>query len=114
MYGQRDRLLRLRVKRHSASIERPFAAFSQERHVEEELELTAEDEAFRNELRSFLDSNLPPGWGKGAKPWNSEQERVAFLRDWQRKLNKAGFAAPAWPREHGGRAAGIVQQIIYS
>jgi len=82
--------------------------------VELELELTAEDEAFRAEVRAFLDANLPADWGKGPKPWKNETERIAFLRDWQRRLNKARLAAVAWPREYGGRDAGIVQQVIYS
>ena len=79
-----------------------------------DLELTAEDEAFRAEVREFLDSNLPAGWGKKAKPWKDEAGRVEFLRDWQRRLNKARLAAVAWPPEYGGRGAGFAQQIIYS
>ena len=82
--------------------------------MEQELELTAEDEAFRTEVREFLDANLPKGWGKGAKPWKDEQERVAFLRDWQRRLNKHRMAAVAWPEEYGGRNAALMQQIIFS
>ena len=82
--------------------------------MEQELELTAEDEAFRTELREFLDANLPAGWGKGAKPWKSETERVEFLRDWQRRLNKSRLAAVAWPKEYGGRGAPLMQQIIFS
>jgi alkylation response protein AidB-like acyl-CoA dehydrogenase len=79
-----------------------------------ELELTPEDEAFRQELRHFLDENLPPDWGRpGAKPWRGEQERIAFLKDWQRRLHAAGLAAIAWPEEYGGRGAGVMQQVIY-
>jgi len=83
--------------------------------MEIELDLTPEDEAFRAELRSFLDSNLPPGWGgAGKKPWRDEEERIRFLRDWQRRLHEARLAAIAWPEEFGGRGASVTQQIIYS
>jgi alkylation response protein AidB-like acyl-CoA dehydrogenase len=79
-----------------------------------ELELTPEDEAFREELRRFLDENLPPEWGRpGHKPWSDEQGRIAYLKEWQRRLHAAGLAAIAWPVEYGGRGAGVMQQVIY-
>jgi alkylation response protein AidB-like acyl-CoA dehydrogenase len=79
-----------------------------------ELELTPEDEAFRAEVRQFLDANLPKDWDKAGKPWKTSSERVEFLRDWQRRLNKARLAAVSWPVEFGGRGASLTQQIIYS
>src|SRR5438132_10899800 len=80
-----------------------------------ELDLSPEDEAFRNEVREFLDKNLPPGWNEsGNKPWRTEAERLAFLRDWQRRLAEAGLGAIAWPKEYGGRGATFVQQLIFS
>jgi alkylation response protein AidB-like acyl-CoA dehydrogenase len=79
-----------------------------------ELEFSAEDEAFRSEVRGFLDASLPKDWSKGGKPWNSPAERVAYLREWQRKLNDARLAAVSWPVEYGGRGATLAQQIIYS
>jgi alkylation response protein AidB-like acyl-CoA dehydrogenase len=82
--------------------------------VDIELELTAEDEAFRAEVRRFLDENLPRDWDRAGKPWKTAAERVAFLRDWQRRLNKARLAAVSWPVEFGGRGASLTQQIIYS
>lgn len=78
------------------------------------LEFSAEDEAFRAEVRDFLDKNLPRDWNKSGKPWNTPQERVAYLRDWQRRLNEAGLAAVSWPVQYGGRGATLAQQIIYS
>jgi alkylation response protein AidB-like acyl-CoA dehydrogenase len=79
-----------------------------------ELELTPEDEAFRAEVRQFLDANLPKDWDKAGKPWKTSRERVEFLRDWQRRLNKARLAAVSWPVEFGGRGATLMQQILYS
>lgn len=79
-----------------------------------QLEFTAEDEAFRAEVRAFLDKNLPRDWNKTGKPWNTPQERVTYLRNWQRKLNEAKLAAVSWPVEYGGRGATLAQQIIYT
>src|SRR4051794_41154906 len=39
-------------------------------------------------------------------------ERIAFLRDWQRALHDARLVALAWPREYGGRGATLMEQII--
>jgi alkylation response protein AidB-like acyl-CoA dehydrogenase len=80
-----------------------------------ELDLSPEDEAFRDEVRTFLERNLPPKWGTvGYKPWSNEEERGAFLRDWQYRLYKARLVAIAWPEEYGGRNATVVQQLIYN
>jgi alkylation response protein AidB-like acyl-CoA dehydrogenase len=83
--------------------------------VDYEVPLTPEDEAFRDEVRAFLAANLPAGWGTAQyRGPRSESERIELQRDWQRRLFEAGLVAIAWPREHGGRAAGFVQQLIFN
>src|SRR5438105_14856547 len=74
---------------------------------------TSEQETFRQELRAFLERSLPPGWGTPdyAEPETLE-EQVAFGREWQRKLAEAGYVGVNWPREWGGRGAGLIEQII--
>ena len=80
-----------------------------------ELDLTPADAAFRDEVRSFLDENLPKHWGTRAyTPPRDERGRLELQRDWQRRLHAAGLAAIAWPVEYGGRGAGFVQQMLYS
>jgi alkylation response protein AidB-like acyl-CoA dehydrogenase len=77
--------------------------------------LNDEEEAFRDEVRTFLGRNLPPNWGTpGYTPWAGEAEEAEFLRDWQYRLNRAHLVAIGWPEEYGGRGAGIVHQLIYS
>jgi len=85
------------------------------RSAELELDLSPEDQAFRNEVRAFLDANLPKGWGTRdyAGP-RDEPSRIQFQRTWQRRLFNAGLVAIAWPKEHGGRNAGFIQQMVYS
>ncbi|MFQ5515074.1 MAG: acyl-CoA dehydrogenase family protein [Myxococcota bacterium] len=82
---------------------------------------SAEDEAFRNELKSWLDENLP----KFLSEWSDSEEVAApeaagivrymeRRRAWQRRLNEGRWAAINWPREWGGREATITQNVIYS
>src|SRR4051794_15436062 len=86
---------------------------------------TADDIAFRDELRQWLDDNLPKflaEWGEqdqnadpdgspGAHGITGAMER---RRAWQRKLNEGRWAAINWPVEWGGRAATVTQNVIYS
>ena len=52
-----------------------------------ELSFTAEQEALRQELRSWLHANLPWEYGVGLPPrFDNLEEEVAFLRQWQGTL----------------------------
>ncbi|MCW2587619.1 MAG: acyl-CoA dehydrogenase, partial [Mycobacterium sp.] len=84
--------------------------------------ITEEDEAFRAELRTWLDEYLPPflaEWSDGGDPakdvgavgFNRSQER---RKAWQRLLNEGRWAAINWPKEWNGREATPVQNTIYS
>jgi alkylation response protein AidB-like acyl-CoA dehydrogenase len=82
---------------------------------------TAEDEAFRKELRDWIDANLPEFLDEGeiedaslGDPQVSLVRTMARRRAWQRRLNEDGWAAINWPKEWGGREATIMQNVIYS
>ncbi len=75
------------------------------------MDLTFSDKeaAFRDELRGWLAANPPdPEPTDGA-----EDAQNAWRRDWQRRLYDAGWAAPAWPTEYGGRGATPTESAIY-
>jgi len=76
---------------------------------------TPEEARFRSEVRSWLEANLPQGWGTPdfAKPANPDEE-VNFLRQWQRTLFDGGWAGLDWPKQYGGREIGIMEDIIWS
>ena len=38
---------------------------------------------------------------------------MEVLREWNRTLADAGWAAPAWPEEYGGRAASVPEQLAW-
>jgi alkylation response protein AidB-like acyl-CoA dehydrogenase len=73
-----------------------------------DLSLTPEEQAFRDELRAWLDENHP-----GPAPKGGDQEQFAFERDWQRTLHAAGWAGVSWPKEYGGRGATLIEQAIF-
>jgi alkylation response protein AidB-like acyl-CoA dehydrogenase len=65
--------------------------------------------AFREELRGWLAANPPaPEPAQGG-----EDAHYAWRRDWQRRLYDAGWAAPSWPAEYGGRGATLTESAIY-
>jgi len=74
----------------------------------------ADLEAFRHELRAWLEAHVPDD----LRPENAarlpEPVRIARLRDWQRTLAGARWVGITWPREYGGRAATIPEQIVYT
>ena len=72
---------------------------------------TAEDRAFRKEVRDFFEAKL------------SDDIRRAMLTglgidrkshdEWHRVLLAKGWAAPNWPKEHGGTGWSLKQQYIF-
>jgi alkylation response protein AidB-like acyl-CoA dehydrogenase len=74
---------------------------------------TAEDEAFRGEIRDFLAEQLPTDWERRAEE-EPDVENRQFIRTFVRKLAARRWLAMAWPREFGGLAARHMQQLIYN
>ncbi len=75
---------------------------------------TPEDEAFRAELRGWLDENLPAFRAEGEVEFEGLTRSYAQRKAWQKRLNEAGWAAINWPKEWGGREATLMQNVIYS
>jgi alkylation response protein AidB-like acyl-CoA dehydrogenase len=74
-----------------------------------DLTFSAKETAFRDELRSWLADNPPD-----PEPVDgSEDAKNSWRKDWQRRLYDAGWAAPAWPVEYGGRGATLTGSAIY-
>src|SRR5947209_15398546 len=79
-----------------------------------DLTYSAEDEAFRAELREWLDANLPQEW-RTHEFWStrSEDESFDLRREWEAKKARDGWAGIAWPKEFGGRGGTPTQKAIY-
>src|SRR5882672_11945104 len=70
-------------------------------------------DAFRSELRSWLERNVPDDLRAANAAHMPEDEHVRRLRAWQRTLAEARWIGITWPREYGGRDAGIPEQLVY-
>jgi alkylation response protein AidB-like acyl-CoA dehydrogenase len=76
-----------------------------------DLRLTAEELAFRDEVRAFIRDHLPADIRD-----RMQQGHPAHKPDivaWQRILNRKGWAAYNWPKEWGGPGWSAVQRMIF-
>ena len=76
------------------------------------LDFSAEDLAFRDEVRSFLADSYPASL-RGKQDEGDELSKEDFL-SWHKVLAKKGWAAPAWPVEYGGTGWTSTQRYIWS
>jgi hypothetical protein len=72
-----------------------------------DLGFTREEEAFRDEVRTWLDLNLPAEWRHGGVGGYREDDETEFQRAWQRGLyeNHRLTAGPLMRRARAGRTA---------
>ena len=76
---------------------------------------SAEDRAFREEVRAFFEDGLGGDFrvarGRGGPGDEGAlfDERLA----WEKHLAHHGWTCVAWPEEHGGRGLPLRQQVIY-
>ena len=71
------------------------------------------DEEFRMRFRAWLGENYPP---EIRQDWRRPFRRIRgeVANNWMRRLNDAGWRAPAWPREYGGMGLSFRKQLIYN
>jgi alkylation response protein AidB-like acyl-CoA dehydrogenase len=74
-------------------------------------DLTTEQQAFQQEVEVFLAEHLPAD--VAAKVKRGAGVSKEELTQWTRILNAKGWAAPAWPVEHGGTGWNLVQRHIF-
>jgi len=67
-----------------------------------DFQLTEREEAFRDEVRAFLDENLPADGRRGPD----------FARQWSRKIRERRWVGFSWPEEVGGGGGSIMEQVI--
>ena len=70
---------------------------------------TPKQEAFRQEIRTFLRERLPDG-GPG---WDGENE-FEFARTFLKELAPKRWIAPVWPEEYGGLGLGLWEQVVFN
>jgi acyl-CoA dehydrogenase len=68
---------------------------------------TKEEAVFRLEARTWLEANVPT---------ESELEGLDYIaaaKLWQKRKYDAGWACLRWPKEHGGRGASTIENVIF-
>ena len=78
---------------------------------------TPEEEAFRNEARSWLEANAKlKDLNDAGEDLLGERSSPEVIRDsqaWQKRKAEAGWACITWPKEYGGREATSIQSVIW-
>jgi alkylation response protein AidB-like acyl-CoA dehydrogenase len=78
-----------------------------------ELNYPVDAEDFRAEIRTWLNENLPKGWGEPGFEMSPE-ERKEFNETWPSKLFAGGWICATWPKEFGGKGLTTMQGVVLS
>lgn len=81
-----------------------------------DLAFSAEDEAFRDEIRTWLNEHLV-GEFAALKGRGGLGDMDAFVEEriaWEKELAAGGWTCVGWPKEHGGRGLSLFQEVIYA
>jgi len=74
---------------------------------------TPEDEAFRAEVRAWLEANKHHAPAPSNLMANEGEGEWEARVSWHKKLNEGGWVAVNWPKQYGGRGATVMQRLIY-
>ena len=75
---------------------------------------SAEEETFREEIREFLQAELPEGWGI-TQFWDPDDDsQFAFAHEFTKKLGRKNWLAVSWPQEYGGLDWPFWKQFIFN
>lgn len=80
-----------------------------------DLKDSPEEAAFRQEVRDWINENLPQEWQeKGFRKMLATKafEAVGFFSEWNNKLLEKGWLGFGWPKEIGGGGGSVIQQFI--
>ena len=86
-----------------------------------EFKFNEKEEAFRQEVESFLNSTLPPDWAQRNMSWPGGYASIFFrgedieetIARYRKKLIEKGWNTISWPKEYGGREYSYVEQAIF-
>ena len=88
---------------------------------------TEEQAAFRENVRSFIDDNLPQYY-KDKRAWNAvtleddwqmdmvhgSDDAQAAAQEWSDRMSSRNWVAPHWPQEYGGAGLTTMEQFIFN
>ena len=79
-----------------------------------DLQWSAADLTFRDEVRAFLDEKLTSELRRAGRLMTSVYADHEASMEWQTILHERGWAAPAWPVRYGGCDWSLTQHYIFS
>jgi len=65
--------------------------------------LSPQEEEFRDEVRAFLQENLPG---------EEERKSADFLAQWNTKVREKRWVGFSWPKDVGGGGGSVMEQVI--
>ena len=73
------------------------------------IKFTQEQSTFREEVRSWMKSNVP------SQPLHSLDTSKGFEehRAWEKTLNEGNWSMVTWPKEYGGRGLDLIEWLIF-
>jgi alkylation response protein AidB-like acyl-CoA dehydrogenase len=79
------------------------------------LRFSDEDEAFRAEAAAWLEEHLSGEFAevRGRGGPGDEGALVEERKAWERRLGQGGWIGLGWPKQYGGRALPLTQQMIF-
>lgn len=74
------------------------------------LEYTSEQRAFRQEVREWMEANVP----RAPLPsFDLTREGFEAHREWERKLHEGRWGMVTWPESYGGRNLDLIRWLIF-
>ncbi|QOF71803.1 acyl-CoA dehydrogenase family protein [Aminobacter sp. SR38] len=75
-----------------------------------DLDYTDEQQAFRQEVRSWLEKHVP---SKPLPSFDASREGFEAHRAWERVLAEGRWGMVTWPESYGGRGLDLIQWLIF-
>ncbi|WP_097093818.1 acyl-CoA dehydrogenase [Novosphingobium sp. Chol11] len=75
-----------------------------------DLTYTPEQQAFRAEVRAWLDAHVPE---HPLEHFDATREGFEAHRQWEKTLKSGDWGMVTWPREYGGRGLDLIQWLIF-
>jgi 3-oxocholest-4-en-26-oyl-CoA dehydrogenase alpha subunit len=75
--------------------------------------LTTAQQDWREEIRDFLDAELPQEWEKSTE-FCEDEDFWVFAEAFTRKVSAKGWIGLTWPKQYGGQERPVIDQLIFS
>ena len=75
-----------------------------------DLSYTPEQQAFRAEVRAWLEAHVP---AEPLEHYDATREGFEAHRKWEAVLKQGDWGMVTWPKEYGGRGVDLIQWLIF-